>query len=272
MIRPAILCIVCLGLFSGCGGSTPASKQPLIIYAAASLNDALQEAGMAYTDATDKPLIFNFAGSGTLARQLMAAPRADAYISASEQWMQILEADSRVQERSRSLLLSNQLVLVAHPQSTYTLESPKELAAVPFRYLALGDPAYVPAGAYAKVWLEGLPAVDDSSLWTAMQGRLSPTPDVRAALVQVETNRDAIGVVYRSEWMARQARSRLIYEVPLADGPAIRYEAAILKGSSQKDATQAFLEYLQSTEAAAIFRRHGLIPLSDLSMQEAETS
>lgn len=272
MLRPAILCLLCLGLLSGCGGSSPAAKAPLVVYAAASLTDALQEAGQAYTEATGQPVSFNFAGSGALARQLMAAPRADGFISASELWMDTLEAEGALLEDTRLTLLSNQLVVVAHPQSAYMLDSAEALAEMDFRYLALGDPAYVPAGSYAQAWLEELPARDGSSVWLALQGRLSPTPDVRAALAQVEANRDLIGIVYRSDWMARQASSRLIYEVPLAAGPPIRYDAAVLSGSAQPEVAEAFLDFLQSAEAAVIFRRYGFIPLSDFEAQESETS
>jgi molybdate transport system substrate-binding protein len=126
------------------------------------------------------------------------------------------------------------------------VEDPKALLGV--KRLALADPAGVPAGIYARKWLEGL------GLWEALGPKVVPTLDVRAALSAVETEAVDAGIVYRTD-AAISKKVRVAHEVPVATGPQVVYPAAVLKDG--KPAARGYLAFLRGPEARAIFERQG---------------
>ncbi len=144
----------------------------------------------AFTDRTGVEVTFNFASSHALARQIPASSKGDAYLSASEYWMDAVEA--LLVPGSRMDLLSNQLVLVRHQDSVI-----REIGGPNMRFLAIGDPAHVPVGSYAREWLRG------SGLWERGADRLLLGPDARAVLAQAEGNQDFLAIVYRTDYLAR---------------------------------------------------------------------
>ncbi len=252
--------LVTLSALLGACSKTPApAPQALTLFVSASLTDVIREVGAAFKQTHEVELYYNFASSGALAQQLLAAPRADLYLSASQRWMDAVEAGGRLLDGTRRTLLSNTLVVIANRGTEVRLQSPADLEHLPFQYLSVGDPAHVPAGRYAKQWLASIPSGDGQSLWDKLAPRLSPAPDVRAALIQVEGSADALGIVYRTDYMARKDKVRRLYEVPPGQGPAIQYPAAILRASESPELAQAFLDFLGSPEAIALFEQHGFI-------------
>ncbi|KAF0095298.1 MAG: molybdate transport system substrate-binding protein [Puniceicoccaceae bacterium 5H] len=251
-----VLCI------TGCRDKNEeAAAQPpeLVVYAAASLTDVLQEAAEAFERDRPAEVVYNFAGSGSLARQIMAAPQGDVFISANLDWMNKVQEDGKLQVETRRVLLSNQLVVIAHPSSDYRMGASSDLCGLGMRYLAVGDPAYVPAGRYAQQWLQGV-TCDAQPAWQALQDRLSPAPDVRAALGQVEASRDVVGIVYQTDAQAAGDRVRVIYPVPAEEAPPIRYSAAVLKSTEQPELALEFLDFLRSKAGQQIFERYGFTP------------
>lgn len=255
--------ITCWATLCGCrpNPSPHLEASSLTIYVAASLTDAIQEVAEAFTETRPSTFVFNFASSGALAQQLIAAPRADLFLSASERWMQAVEATGKLAPGSATAFLSNSLCVVAHPASNYVLETPKHLPALTFRHLAIGDPESVPAGRYARAWLETLIGGNGLSIWETLAGRLSPAPDVRAALAQVENTRDVVGIVYGSDYVAHASRVRQLYALPASKGPSIRYFAGRLAEAPEPELAQAFLDFLDTEEARAIFERYGFTPI-----------
>ena len=215
----------------------------LTLNVAASLTDVMQEIGTAFEAGHNVKLHYNFASSGALARQILAAPRADLFLSASPKWMNLVNA--RIVTGSRQPLLTNQLVVITNKDSPIQSLSDPALT-----HLAIGDPAHVPVGAYAKTWLKS------QGRWAALQGKISPCPDARATLTQVEGNTDVLGIVYRTDYIARKHRVRLLQEIPLNEGPRIEYLVAMLKDSP---AARELLEFLNSETAQAIYKKHGFI-------------
>jgi molybdate transport system substrate-binding protein len=110
----------------------------------------------------------------------------------------------------------------------------------------------VPAGVYAKAWLEHL------HLWPAVQLKVVPTENVRAALAAVASGNVDAGMVYKTD-AAISKQVRIAFEVPPADGPDIRYPMARVKGSPQPEAAKRFLNYLSSKEAGQVFTRYGFL-------------
>lgn len=247
----------------GCAGDRQQAVPELNVFVAASLTEVIQEAGEAFEKEHDVRLAYNIAGSGALAKQILAAPVADVFLSASRRWMDEVEQGGRVLEGTRVALLSNTLVVVAHRSSEFQeIGAAGELAAVPFKYLSVGDPAYVPAGRYAKEWLESVAAPGgEGAVWDGVKDRTAPAPDVRAALTQVRGSDDVVGIVYGSDLVAWGDVLKVLFRVSQQEGPPILYDAAGVRGTEHPELVKAFLEFLSGEDAKALFRRHGFVPL-----------
>lgn len=233
-------------------GPAAARPAPLTVFAAASLSDALQAAGKAYTARTGVPVRYAFAASNLLAKQIEAGARADVYVSADQQWMDHVARAGFLVVGSRRDLLRGRLVLIAPADSRTTLRIgpnfPLAQALGPTGRLAVGDPAYVPAGLYAKAALTRL------GVWPSVQGRLASADNVRVALSYVARHAAPLGIVYETD--ARAERGvKIVGIFPESSHPPIDYPAAIVRGASP--GARGFAAYLNGPEAKAIFRRFG---------------
>lgn len=254
-----IIPMLVLALLAACGGRD-AEEGEVLVFAAASLREAMQELGTAFQQESGTRVVFNFAGSNDLAHQVGAARGMDLFLSASEGWMDTVHDAGRLVPGTRRDLLSNALVVVAHARDTSTVAEPCALASLPFRTLALGDPEAVPAGTYARTWLRGM-RCEGRPLWDAVQARVAPAPDVRAALGLVLADPRVIGIVYRTDQLAFADRTRVLYEV--RDGPPIRYVLAQVAEGGNPSAAHRFYDFIVGPRGAEVFRRHGFTPLAD---------
>jgi molybdate transport system substrate-binding protein len=254
----ALLAIAAVtGLLAGCSPGPAESPQQITVFAAASLRDVLQDIGGRFKAATGTQPVFNFSASNLLAQQIEAAPGADVFLSADEKWMDELEAKGRLQPGSRRRFLSNRLVVVAKRDSPFVLSEPGGLADLPFEHLSLADPAAVPAGRYAKGFLEKVRS-GDSTLWERVADRVLPALDVRAALAVVEADPRMVGIVYRTD-AAASRRVKVLLEIPPDLTPPIHYAAAAVAGSRHRSAAQSFLDFLAGPEAVATFEKAGFL-------------
>lgn len=258
MMKNAGACWLLALALAACGGDSP-QKTEVTVFAAASLRDVMAEVGAGFEAASGVHPVFNFAGSDVLAQQVKAAPVADVFLSASERWMDEVEKAGRLVPGSRRVFLSNRLVIVAHVSSAFELASPADLAALEFRVLSLADPRGVPAGQYARQFLETV-ATPEGNLWQRLEPKVVPALDVRAALALVEAEPAALGIVYRTD-AAVSKKVRVLYEVPAELSPEIRYAGAAVAGSPSPAAAGQFLDFLAGPEATAIFERHGFLLL-----------
>ena len=227
------------------------ARPPLTVFAAASLTDALQEVGRAWTKRSGQPVRFSFAASGTGARQILAGAPADLFVSAEPSWMDQVQAAGRLLPGACRDLLGGRLVLVAPAASRVRLAIrpgfPLAAALGDRGRLAVGDPRSVPAGRYAQAALTRL------RVWDAVATRLAPAQDVRAALSYVARGEAPLGIVYETDAAADPA-VRIVGAFPAASHPPIIYPAAVIQGA--KPGATAFYRYLGGTEAMAIFRRY----------------
>ena len=250
--------MLALGMAAFFGGASCSPGAPqdgrVAVFAAASLRNALQDLAGVFEQRTGVGAAFNFAGSNVLARQIAAAPAADVFLSADEAWMDHVEQARRIVPGTRRTFLSNRLVVIAHRHSPIRLESPLQLGELDFRFLSLGDPEAVPAGRYARQYLQGIPG--GGRLWERLREKVAPSPDVRAALALVEADPEILGIVYRSDVVSSQA-VRVLYQVPPQEGPSIRYSGAVVKGGGNPEAGRRFLEFLAGQEAALVFEGYG---------------
>ena len=228
----------------------------LQVYAAASLTDALTEIGKEYEKTSGDKVLFNFAASSLLARQIQEGAPADLFISADEAQMDGLEKKNLIVKETRKSLLSNTLVIVAGKDSALSLQSPKELSDLKIKRIALAEPQTVPAGIYAKKYLKSL------GIWDQVIDRVIPTENVRAALAAVEYGNVDAGIVYKTD-AAISKKTKVIYEVPLSECPKITYPFAVVSHSKQPEAAGKFLNDLASPEGITVFKKFQFIILAE---------
>ena len=222
------------------------------VSAAASLTDALKQIAAIYEKQSGDKIIFNFGASSTLAQQIEAGAPVDIFFSADEAQMDRLEKDQLINPATRKDLLSNSLVVIVPSDSALPIKSAGDLANTAVKQIALADPKAVPAGVYAKAWLTKL------QLWPAIEPKVIPTENVRAALAAVASGNVGAGVVYKTD-AAISRKVKIAYEVPRADGPDIRYPVALERDSPQPAAAKKFLDYLSSGEAGQVFGQYGFL-------------
>jgi molybdate transport system substrate-binding protein len=235
---------------------TPATAQELLVFAAASLQDALNEVIQVYQAQGGGEVNASYGSSSTLARQIEQGAPADLYISANPEWMDYLGERDLIREGSRADLLGNGLVLVAPLDSATAVEIAPGfdlLGALDGGLLAMGDPDHVPAGIYGRAALESL------DVWQAVAPHVARADNVRAALALVARGEAPLGIVYRSDAVADQ-HIKVIGDFPEDSHPPIIYPIAIVADSAHAEVA-AFFDLLKSGEAATIFERFGFTRL-----------
>ncbi len=226
-------------------------SQGLLIFAAASLSDALEEVDRAFTAATGVRVSASYAASSVLAKQIEAGAPADAFFSADLAWVDYLEKRGRLKAGSRREVLGNALVLVAPADSALQLSITPgfDLAAALDRgRLAVADPDSVPAGEYARAALTRL------GVWSHVSDRLVRAENVRAALAYVARGEAPLGIVYRTDAQAEK-RVRVVGVFPEDSHPPITYPVA-LTARAPPQAAQ-LVEFLAGDTARQIFVRYG---------------
>jgi molybdate transport system substrate-binding protein len=228
-----------------------ASAAEVRVFAAVSLTEALEEIAVGYERRSGDDVVFHFGASSMLARQIEQGAPADLFLSADDAQMDALAKNRLLVDATRASLLSNSLVIVVPKESTTKITAPAQLLNI--KSLALAEPSSVPAGVYARAWLTKL------GLWERIAPNVIPTESVRAALAAVESGNVDAAIVYKTD--ARIAkRTRVAFEVPRAQGPAISYPIALVRDAEQRDAALRLLAHLRSKEAMAIFEKHGFVP------------
>ncbi|MCW3835765.1 molybdate ABC transporter substrate-binding protein [Sphingomonas canadensis] len=237
-------------------GAAPAPPQPQrgpLVLAAASMQEALNEAADLWARKGNARPVLSFAASSALARQAAAGAPADLFVSADREWMDFLQARGRLVPGTRADLAGNRLVLVARSGDArpVPLRPGSPLAAMLGNgRLAMADPDSVPAGRYGKAALTRL------GLWNALAPRVVRAENVRAALALVERGAAAYGVVYATDARA-SARVRVAGVFPADSHPPIRYPIARLNRGPQPAKAEAFRRFLLSAEGKAVLARHG---------------
>jgi len=255
MIR-AIIVALCAALVSLVTASASAQGQARVtVFAAASLTDALQEIGTAYGREHGTRVVFSFAASMTLARQIDLSAGADVFISADAESMDYVEQRNRIAKPSRANLLANRLVLIAPADSNVTLAVAPQMRIVEALRggrLAMANVETVPAGRYGKAALTAL------GVWTQVADRLAQGEDVRTALAYVARGEAPLGIVYATDARV-EPRVRVVATFPENTHPPIVYPIALTPEAAAGAAQ--FLAYLRGPEARAVFERAGFTVL-----------
>jgi molybdate transport system substrate-binding protein len=226
--------------------------EELVVFAAASLTDALQEIGAGYEKERGRHVVFNFGASNLLARQIDAGAPADLFLSADEAKMDALEKKGLLLQGTRRSVLSNTLAVVVPKGSKLRLTKPGDLASPSVRALVIAEPSAVPAGIYARQYLRS------RGLWPKLIDRIVPTESVRAALAAVEAGNADAGIVYRTD-AGISGEVEVAFEVPPSEAPPISYPFAVLQRAADPEGARTFLDYLLSPPALDVFRKFGFL-------------
>lgn len=228
------------------------TAEPVNVFAAASLKNALDAVSEAWKAEAGKETKNTYAASSALAKQIEQAAPADIFVSADLDWMNYVSEKKLIKEETRKVLLGNALVLVAPKDSGTRLELKEgaDLAgALAGGKLAVGDVKAVPAGKYAKAALEKL------GLWASVEASLAQSENVRAALALVARGEARLGIVYATDAKA-EAKVEVTSVFPEDSHAPIVYPVAVISSSKNPDA-EAFVAYLSSPKAQEIFTAQG---------------
>ncbi|MDA0962894.1 MAG: molybdate ABC transporter substrate-binding protein [Proteobacteria bacterium] len=232
-----------------------AAAEDITVFAAASMANALMDIEAGFEAATGHDLVVSLAGSSALARQIQQGAPADIFISASADWMDLIEAEGLIEPGTRFDLLGNSIVLVAFGDA-----QPVEIGPDLDLSGLLGDGRLamalvdsVPAGIYGKAALESL------GLWDRVEAQVAQADNVRAALAFVATGEAPYGIVYATDAAAAE-NVTILGTFPADSHPPIVYPLADLANRDTPGAA-AFLDYLRSPEARAAFARQGFTML-----------
>lgn len=233
-------------------------NQPVVVFAAASMKNALDEIAADWTKANKTEVKISYAASSALAKQLESGAPADLFVSADLKWMDYVEEKKLLRTGTRQNLLGNTLVLIARKDGKFKdvkIGPDLDLAKLLGNdRLAVGQVDSVPAGRYAKAALEKL------GLYKSVEGKLAQAENVRVALAYVARGEAPLGIVYGTD-AASEPQVIVAGAFPESSYPAIVYPVALMETSKNPKAA-AFLKSLNSSASQAIFKKHGFSVLA----------
>lgn len=251
----AVVAVVFLAMMA-----MPSRAEPLTVFAAASLKNAFDAIGEAFTQETGAEVVFSYAGTSVLARQIEQGAPADVFVSAHPIWVDYLDERGLIDAETSSTFAGNRLVLVA--PSTTVIDAPPDLTSADDVLAILGADGRlavalvdaVPAGIYAREAMESL------GIWVALEPRLAQADNVRAALFLVARGEAPLGIVYASDAQADEAVFAAV-TLPLHSHSAIRYSASRV-AQSRNPFAEPFLTFLIGGEAQEILAQNGFSSVS----------
>lgn len=249
-----ILSVLTMGVLAGCGNAET-KQTTLTVSAAASLTDVLTELAEVYEkEHQDVHIDFTFGGSGALQTQIEEGAATDIFFSAAESNMDALAEQNLIDTESRADILENKVVLVV--PKTSDMDTGFLDIAQTNSEIALGEPESVPAGKYAKQ------IFTDMGIWADVESKAVFASNVREVLTWVESGEASCGVVYATD-AATSEGVRVVEEVPSEYAPDVRYPAAVLAESQNKDAAKDFLDFLTGETAEQAFTTYGFTYIAE---------
>jgi len=246
-------------LLASSAGQSPARAQggDLVVFAAASLKNALDAVNAQWQKETGKKAIISYAASSALAKQIEQGAPAQMFISADLDWMDYVAQKNLIKPDTRSNLLGNRIVLIAPKDNAQPIEIKAgfDLAKVlGDGRLAMANVDAVPAGKYGKAALEKLGA------WATVSSKVAQAENVRAALLLVSRGEAPAGIVYQTD-AAADANVKIIGVFPEDAHPRIIYPIALTANAAHPDAAN-FLAYIKSAKAKPVFEAQGFTVLN----------
>jgi molybdate transport system substrate-binding protein len=233
-----------------------AAAEKVIIFAAASLKNALDAVNAEWQKEAGKETTVSYAASSALAKQIEAGAPADVFISADLAWMDYVAEKNLIKDDTRSNLLGNRIVLVTGKQDAAPVDITRGFdlkGLLGGEKLAMGAVDSVPAGKYGKAALEKL------GVWSSVENNVAGAENARAALLLVSRGEAPYGIVYKTD-AAADKEVTVVGTFPEDSHPPIVYPIAITAESKNPDAA-AYIEFVKSAEAAALLEAQGFTVL-----------
>jgi len=234
------------------GSGCDAKNTELRVFAAASLQNALLELNELYMQKnTHIRIVSNFAGSGALQQGIENSPGScDVFVSAAAAQMDNLQDKGLLLDDTRKNILNNKVVLIVPINSTLNITSFDDLAKASVRTIAIGNPASVPAGAYAQEILKLL------GIFGNISAEFNYGSSATQVLQWVESGNADAGIVFSTDALS-SAKVKIVAEAPYEINAKVVYPVAIIKECKNVAAAQEYIEFLFSNEAKAIFEKYG---------------
>ena len=237
--------------------SAPSASEPagepveLVVAAAASLTDVAAELADAYkTVAPNVTITYTFGSSGAPQTQIEEGAPADVFFSAALKQMTALEEKDLIDASTKKELLENKVVLIVPKDSALGLASFEEVGTDKVKTAALGEPTGVPVGQYSEETFTTLGILD------AVKAKANYGSDVRQVLTWVESGEVDCGVVYATD-AATSDDVTVVCTAPEGSCQPVIYPVAVVKASKQAEAAKAYVDFLSTPEAAALFEKYG---------------
>ena len=244
-----------LGLVAWLTSASAAAERELLVSAAISLKEPLQEIGALFEQRhPEVKVVFNWGASGVLQQQIEHGAPVDVYVSAASKQMDELEVKGLLLTETRHTLAANLVVLITSSVSRFALTSFKDLTKSEVKQIAIGNPRTVPAGEYAQRVLMSL------GLWDSLQPKLIFTENVRQALAYVVRGEVEAALVYATDAQSAGAAVRVVAIGPEGSAPLVRYPIAVIKTSQQTALARAFVDLAVSEAGQQILKAHGFLP------------
>jgi molybdate transport system substrate-binding protein len=234
---------------------TSAAAQEVMISAAISMKDAVEELGRGFTSSRPRvTLRYNFGSSGELQKQIETGAPVDLFISAAQRQMDELERRGLIVAASRRVFARNVLTVVKPPDSRFDINKPADLLDARVTKIVVGNPRTVPAGQYAEESLRTL------GLWERLQPKLVFAENVRQALDYVARGEVDAGFVYTTDAIVRGRQVKEAFRPAEDTYRPVLYPVAVVAGARQASLAQAFLDFLLSRDGERVLSRYGFQP------------
>lgn len=254
-----ILIVFLVVVIGGCSSKEDSAKKEesgkeehvtLMVSAAASLKDVMEEVGAAYKDVAGIEIKFNYGASGSLQQQISQGAPVDLFFSAAEDKFDFLVEEGIIAKEDSVDLVGNSLVLIGIKGTTLT--SFDELKSEVVRKISIGTPETVPAGQYAKQSLQKM------NLWEEIESKFVFAKDVRQVLSYVETGNVEVGMVYKTDALSSDDIT-VIAEASEETHNAITYPVGVIRDSKNYEQAKDFYLFLQSEQVKRLFEEYGFI-------------
>jgi molybdate transport system substrate-binding protein len=228
-----------------------AAPKEMTVSAAISLKNAFEDIGKLYESKQGIKCIFNFGGSGDLAKQIIGGAPVDVFASAAQKDMDDIEKQQLIMTATRADFTANSVVLIVPAGSKTSLKSFESLNAAEIRKIAIGNPKTVPAGRYAEEVFRSfkmLPSIKDKLIYAE---------NVRQVLDYVARDEVDAGVVYSTDASARLKEIKIIAAAPEGSHQPVVYPIAVVKGTRSEADARAFISLVLSPEGKKILQKYG---------------
>lgn len=240
------LLITLVGVILSC----QALAADLTVSAASSLSNAFRELAPLFESRNpDVKVQFNFAASGALLQQIAKGAPVDVFASADQETMDQAQSQGLVRANERRNFASNALVVIVPAQAARVPNALNALSQPGYQRLAIGVPASVPVGRYARGVLE------KAGLWSAIEPKMIGAQNVRQALDYVARGEVDAGFVYATDAALMPDKVKIALRVPTEQ--AILYPVAPIAASSNHASAEKFVAFVHSAQAQAVLAKYG---------------